>query len=123
MLTSSVSASATARHSAGRAGSLTLRNPSDNSPGTLTNAGLLQMVNSYDRSLSGVLVNTGTLVHENGWTNFNGASLRNSGTAEVRSGGWYDNTGTNSLVNTGTLNKTTTNSFTISVPMQQQNAR
>jgi hypothetical protein len=25
-------------------------------------------------------------------------------------------------VNTGTLNKTTTNSFTISVPMQQQNA-
>jgi hypothetical protein len=69
-----------------------------------------------------VLVNTGTLVHEAGTTYFNGASLRNSGTAEVRSGGWYSNTGTNSLVNTGTLNKTTTNSFTITVPMQQQNA-
>jgi hypothetical protein len=57
-----------------------------------------------------------------GTTYFNGASLQNSGTAEVRLGGWYSNTGTNSLVNTGTLNKTTTNSFTISVPMQQQNA-
>jgi hypothetical protein len=88
----------------------------------LTNAGLLRMVNSYDRYLSGVLVNTGTLVHEAGTTYFNGASLRNSGTAEVRSGGWYNNTGTNSLVNTGTLNKTTTNSFTITVPMQQQGA-
>jgi hypothetical protein len=88
----------------------------------LTNAGLLRMVNSYDRYLSGVLVNTGTLVHENARTFFNGASLQNSGTAEVRSGGWYSNTGTNSLVNTGTLNKTTTNSFTITVPMQQQNA-
>jgi hypothetical protein len=86
----------------------------------LTNAGLLRMVGGYNRYLSGVLVNTGTLVHEGGWTYFNGASLRNSGTAEVRSGGWYSNTGTNSLVNTGTLNKTTTNSFTISVPMQQQ---
>jgi lysophospholipase L1-like esterase len=105
-----------------RYGSLTLRNPSDGSPGTLTNAGLLQMVNSYDRYLSGVLVNTRTLVHEDGWTYFNGASLQNSGTAEVLAGGWYDNTGANSLVNTGTLNKTTTSSFTISVPMQQQNA-
>jgi hypothetical protein len=37
-------------------------------------------------------------------------------------GGWYSNTGTNSLVNTGTLTKTTTNSFTITVPMQQQGA-
>jgi hypothetical protein len=88
----------------------------------LTNAGLLRMVGSYGRYLSGVLVNTGTLVHEDGSTYFNGASLQNSGTAEVRSGGWYSNTGTNSLVNTGTLNKTTTNNFTISVPMQQQNA-
>jgi hypothetical protein len=69
-----------------------------------------------------VLVNTGTLVHEDGSTYFNWASLRNSGTAEVRLGGWSINTGTNSFVNTGTLNKTTTNSFTISVPMQQQNA-
>jgi fibronectin-binding autotransporter adhesin len=103
-------------------GSLTLRNPSDNSPGTLSNLGSLQMVGNYGRSLSGVLVNTGTLVHEDGSTYFNGASLRNSGTAEVRLGGWSSNTGTNSFVNTGTLNKTTTNNFTISVPMQQQNA-
>jgi hypothetical protein len=105
-----------------QSGSLTLRNPSDGSPGTLTNAGLLRMVNSYGRSLSGVLVNTGTLVHEAGTTYFNGARLQNSGTAEVRAGTWYSNTGTNSLVNTGTLNKTTTNNFTITVPMQQQNA-
>jgi len=103
-------------------GSLTLRNPSDNSPGTLSNLGLLRMVNSFGRNLSGVLVNTGTLVHEDGSNYFNGASLQNSGTAEVRLGGWYNNTGTNSLVNTGTLNKTTTSSFTITVPMQQQNA-
>jgi hypothetical protein len=103
-------------------GSLTLRNPSDNSPGTLSNLGLLRMVNSYGRSLSGVLVNTGTLVHEAGTTYFNGARLQNSSTAEVRSGTWYNNTGTNSFVNTGTLNKTTTNNFTITVPMQQQNA-
>jgi hypothetical protein len=88
----------------------------------LTNAGLLRMVSSYGRYLSGVLVNTGTLVHEAGTTNFNGARLQNSGTAEVRAGTWYSNTGTNSLVNTGTLNKTTTNSFTITVPMQQQGA-
>jgi hypothetical protein len=74
------------------------------------------------RGLSGVLVNTGTLVHEAGTTNFNGASLQNSGTAEVRGGTWNNNTGTNSLVNTGTLNKTTTSSFTIPVPMQQQGA-
>jgi len=103
-------------------GSLTLRNPIDNSPGTLSNLGLLRMVNSYGRSLSGVLVNTGTLVHEAGTTYFNGASLQNSGTAEVRGGYWYSNTGTNSFVNTGTLNKTTTNNFTITVPMQQQGA-
>jgi hypothetical protein len=77
---------------------------------------------SYTRDLSGVLVNTGTLVHEAGTTNFNGASLRNSGTAEVRGGTWSNNTGTNSFVNTGTLNKTTTSSFTIPVPMQQQGA-
>jgi hypothetical protein len=105
-----------------QSGSLTLRNPSDNSPGTLSNLGSLQMVGSYGRYLSGVLVNTGTLVHEDGSTNFDGASLRNSGTAELHAGYWYNNTGTNSFVNTGTLNKTTTNSFTISVPMQQQNA-
>jgi hypothetical protein len=71
----------------------------------LTNAGLLRMVNAYTRGLSGVLVNTGTLVHEDGSTYFNGASLQNSGTAEVRSGGWSSNTGTNSFVNTGTLRK------------------
>jgi hypothetical protein len=105
-----------------QSGSLTLRNPSDGSPGTLTNAGLLRMVNAYYRNLSGVLVNTGTLVHEAYTTYFNGASLQNSGTAEVRAGEWRNNTGTNSLVNTGTLTKTTTNNFTITVPMQQQGA-
>jgi hypothetical protein len=86
----------------------------------LTNAGLLRMVGNYGRSLSGVLVNTGTLVHEDGSTYFNGASLRNSGTAEVRLGGWYSNTGTNSFVNTGTLRKVSPDpnnptSFTITV--------
>jgi hypothetical protein len=105
-----------------QSGSLTLRNPSDNSPGTLSNLGSLQMVGNYGRYLSGVLVNTGTLVHEDGATYFNGASLRNSATAEIRRGNWYSSTGTNSLVNTGTLNKTTTDNFTITVPMQQQHA-
>jgi hypothetical protein len=100
-------------------GSLTLRNPSDNSPGTLTNEGRLRMVGSFTRSLLGVLVNSGTLIHEAGTTNFNGASLQNSGTAELRAGNWYNNTGTNNLVNTGTLNKTTTGSFTITVPLAQ----
>jgi hypothetical protein len=103
-----------------QSGSLTLRNPSDNSPGTLSNLGLLRMVGNYGRYLSGVLVNTGTLVHEDGSTNFNGASLRNSATAEIRRGNWYSNTGTNSLVNTGTLNKVSPDpnnptSFTITV--------
>jgi hypothetical protein len=106
-----------------RSGSLTLRNPSDGSPGTLTNAGLLRMVNLYSRNLSGVLVNTGTLVHEAYLTYFNGASLQNSGTAEVRSGGWYSNTGTNSLVNTGTLTKTTTDNFTITVRCSSRTLR
>jgi fibronectin-binding autotransporter adhesin len=105
-----------------QSGSLTLRNPSDNSRGTLSNLGLLRMVGNSSRYLSGVLVNTGTLVHEDGPTYFNGASLQNSGTAEVRGGTWNNNTGTNSFVNTGTLTKTTTNSFTIPVPMQQQGA-
>jgi hypothetical protein len=78
------------------------------------------MVNLYSRYLSGVLVNTGTLVHEAYATYFNGASLQNSGTAEVGSGGWYDNTGANSLVNTGTLRKVSPDpnnptSFTITV--------
>jgi len=103
-----------------QSGTLTLRNPSDNSAGTLTNAGLLRMANNVSRYLSGVLVNTGTLVHEDGPTYFNGASLQNSGTAEVRLGGWYSNTGTNSLVNTGTLRKVSPDpnnptSFTITV--------
>jgi hypothetical protein len=85
----------------------------------LTNAGLLRMVDSFSR-LSGVLVNTGTLVHEAGTTLFNSARLQNSGTAEVRSGTWFSNTGTNSLVNTGTLNKISPDpnnptSFTITV--------
>jgi hypothetical protein len=101
-------------------GSLTLRNPSDNSPGTLTNEGRLRMVGSFTRSLLGVLVNSNTLIHEAGSTYFNGASLRNSGTAELRAGNWYNNTGTNNLVNTGTLRKVSPDpnnptSFTITV--------
>jgi hypothetical protein len=81
----------------------------------LTNAGILRMVGAFGRSLSGVLVNSGTLIHEAGTTYFNEASLQNSGTAEVRLGGWSSGTGTNSLVNTGTLTKTTTSDFTITV--------
>jgi hypothetical protein len=88
-----------------QSGLLTLRNPSDNSPGTLMNAGLLLMVGSGSRYFSGVLVNNGTLVHEAGDTSFDSASLRNSSPAEVRSGSWVHNTGTNSLLNTGTLRK------------------
>jgi hypothetical protein len=101
-------------------GSLTLRNPSDNSPGTLTNEGRLRMVGSFTRSLLGVLVNSNTLIHEAGTTNFNGASLQNSGTVEVRAGEWRSSTGTNSLLNTGTLLKVSPDpnnptSFTITV--------
>jgi hypothetical protein len=84
MLTSSVLSISNDAVFSWQDGSLTLRNPSDNSPGTLSNLGLLRMVNVYARYLSGVLVNTGTLVHEAGTTNFNGASLQNSGTVEVR---------------------------------------
>jgi hypothetical protein len=106
-----------------QSGTLTLRNPSDNSAGTLTNAGLLRMVGSYGRYLSGVLVNTGTLVHENGERpTSTGRVCKTAAQRRCVVEYWYNNTGTNSLVNTGTLNKTTTNSFTITVPMQQQNA-
>jgi len=106
-----------------QSGSLTLRNSSDGSPGTLTNAGLLRIVGSFGRDFSGVLVNTGTLVQEDGTTYFDdGASLRNSATAEVHLGGWNGNLITSRVVNTGTLTKTTTNNFTISIPMEQRNA-
>ena len=110
-------------------GLLMLRNPSDNSSGKLTNAGLLLIVRDPSpptyRYLSGVLVNSGTLVHEAGDTAFYGATLVNSGTliheagstyfqgatlenratAEVRAGRWFHSSGTNRVVNTGTLRK------------------
>jgi hypothetical protein len=105
-------------------GSLDLRSDSSGNPGTLTNAGLLRWVGSYTRGLSGLLVNQSQLVHEAGITYFNGATVRNAtgATAEVRFGNWYNNSGSNLVVNLGTLTKTTTNSFTCGVPMQQQNA-
>ena len=147
-------------------GLLILRNPSDNSSGKLTNAGLLRIVRDPSpptyRYLSGVLVNSGTLIHEAGDTVFRGATLVNSGTliheagntafygatlvnsgkliheagstyfqgatlenratAEVRAGRWSHYSGTNRVVNTGTLNKTTIGSFSITVPMEQANA-
>ncbi|GIV07138.1 MAG: hypothetical protein KatS3mg017_0340 [Fimbriimonadales bacterium] len=106
-----------------REGILTLRDPADNnSPGTLTNQGLLRVVGNYSRSLSGLLVNTGTLVHQAGGTYFNVATLQNSNLLEVQAGGLNHNTGTNRIQNTATLRKTTTNSFTISVPLQTENA-
>jgi len=105
-------------------GSLDLRSDSSGNPGTLTNAGLLRWVNNYSRGLSGLLVNQSQLVHEAGTTYFNGATVRNAtgATAEVRFGNWYNSSGSNLVVNLGTLTKTTTNSFTCGVPMQQQNA-
>ncbi|GIV11293.1 MAG: hypothetical protein KatS3mg020_0784 [Fimbriimonadales bacterium] len=109
----------------GASGILTLRDPANNnSPGTLTNQGLLQVVanGGYGRSLSGLLVNSGTLVHYNNGVWFNGATLQNTGTLELQAGALYNNTGTNLIQNTATLRKTTTNSFTISVPLQTENA-
>ncbi|GIV12508.1 MAG: hypothetical protein KatS3mg021_0790 [Fimbriimonadales bacterium] len=105
-------------------GSLDLRSDSSGNPGTLTNAGVLRWVNNYSRGLSGLLVNQSQLVHEAGTTYFNGATVRNAtgATAEVRFGNWYNYSGSNLVVNLGTLTKTTTNSFTCGVPMQQQNA-
>ncbi len=90
----------------------------------LTNQGLLRVVansGSY-RYLSGLLVNSGTLVHHNNNVWFNGATLQNTGTLELQAGTLHHNSGTNLIQNTGTLRKTTTSGFTISVPLQTQNA-
>jgi len=79
----------------------------------LANAGVLRIVNGA--SLSGLLLNSGVLVQEAGDTNFNGASLRNSGTVELRDGQWRNNSGTNTIINTGTLRKTATVNFSIPI--------
>jgi hypothetical protein len=50
-------------------------------------------------------VNAGTLVHQAGGTDFNGATLRNSNLLELQSGTLYNNSGTNLIENTGTLRK------------------
>ncbi|OYT68571.1 MAG: hypothetical protein CFK48_11145, partial [Armatimonadetes bacterium CP1_7O] len=81
----------------------------------LTNQGLLRVVAGGSKSLSGLLVNSGTLVHYNDWVYFNGATLQNTGTLELQAGTLRHNTGTNLIQNTGTLRKTTTSGFTISV--------
>ncbi|RMH10423.1 MAG: hypothetical protein D6697_01095, partial [Armatimonadetes bacterium] len=107
-----------------RVGLLTLRDPANNNaPGTFTNQGLLRVVaGGSGRYLSGVLVNSGTLVHHNNNVYFNGATLQNTGTLELQAGDLYHYSGTNLIQNTGTLRKTTTSGFTISVPLQTQNA-
>ncbi len=103
-------------------GSLDLRSDSNGNPGTLTNAGLLRWVGNYGHRLSGLLVNQSQLVHEAGSTAFSTATLRNASgaTAEVRSGSWYNSSGTNRVENSGTLKKVSPDpnnptSFTISV--------
>jgi hypothetical protein len=79
----------------------------------LANAGVLRIVGGA--SLAGLLLNSGVLVQEAGNTDFNGASLRNSGTVELRDGQWRNISGTNTIVNTGTLRKTTTTNFAIAI--------
>jgi hypothetical protein len=84
--------------------------------GSLTNLGLFRLpTQSNVRDLVGTLVNggTGTLRHEASILVFNGATLQNSGTVEVQAGEWYNNSGTNRVVNSGTLVKTGTDSFNI----------
>ena len=105
-------------------GGLTLRDPANNnSPGTLTNQGLLRVVANSDdfRSLSGLLVNSGTLVHYKHRVWFDGATLQNTGTLELQAGELNHNTGTNLIQNTGAIRKVSPDpnnptSFTISVP-------
>jgi hypothetical protein len=103
---------------------LTLRNPSDNSLGTLTNAGLFRIAGtfSYRCQFSGMLVNNNLLIHESGNVEFNRSILQNNNTAEVRNGGWFGNTMADSFINTGRLNKTTAGEFRIALQTQQQNA-
>jgi hypothetical protein len=103
---------------------LTLRNPSDNSLGTLTNAGLFRIAGTCGPSFrfSGMLVNNNLLIHESGCVEFNRSILQNNNTAEVRNGGWFGNTMADSFINTGRLNKTTAGEFRIALQTQQQNA-
>jgi len=107
-----------------RSGLLTLRDPSDNSHGTLRNSGVLRMIGSPNtrRFLSGTITNNGTLIHQDGVTNFDGARIQNNRLVEVHTGYWDDNIRTNIFLNTGTLIKTTDGDFVITVPMQQQGA-
>jgi hypothetical protein len=107
-----------------RNGWLDLRQPSDGSPGLLTNQGTLRILEGARNTFSGTVVNEGVLVHEMGGLEFRNACLRNHATAEVRSGGWsWLSTTTGEFINTGTLRKTTTSSFLISVPVLLQDAR
>jgi hypothetical protein len=87
--------------------------------GTLTNLGLFRLPSTtVSRDLVGTLVNgnTGTLRHEASNLFFNGATVQNSGMVEVQAGIWYNNSGTNRVVNSGTVVKTGTGSFEIRVP-------
>jgi len=104
-----------------QSGALTLRDPSNNNaPGTFTNQGLVRAVTGSSRSLSGVLLNAGTLVHQGGTTSFSGATLQNTNLLELQAGTLSKNSGTNLVDNTGTLRKVSPDpnnptSFTISV--------
>jgi hypothetical protein len=87
--------------------------------GSLTNTGMIRLPANgrYVRPLVGTLVNGGTLRHEADELRFSGATLQNGGTVEVQEGNWYNTSGTTNLVvNRGTVVKTGTGSFDISVP-------
>lgn len=102
-------------------GTITLRNPNNQTPGVFTNEGLLRLEGSGERSLRGRLVNAGQMVMESGFT-LNNATLENTGTLTLQSGTMSAGTGSNLLRNTGTIVKNTTGSATIQVPLEQQNA-
>jgi len=106
-------------------GTLTLRDPSTNTRGVLTNAGTFRMIgdSSTSRFLSGRLNNTGTLIHEDGITYLDGVTLQNNGRAEISAGSWRQNFGNSVFLNRGTLTKTTDDEFIIIVPTDQRNAR
>jgi len=107
-----------------RNGWLDLRQPSDGSPGLLTNQGTLRILEGARNTFSGTVVNEGVLIHERGTAEFRNASLRNHATAEVQSGLWARVSNTSGeFINTGILLKTTPNDFSIAVPTQQRDAR
>jgi len=68
----------------------------------LVNDGVLRIVGNDSRTLSGVLINNGTLLHEGGVVGFRSAHLHNNGLIEVRAPGWQDISNSR-LVNAGTL--------------------